>query len=159
MERGLVKRPIVSGLAAIVFFAMCFTISKLYQRRQRVHRQHDLQVIIDGFKKSEDVLHLTKGGVNTVTQKQESSRLIPHNQTGIMQGQRHLRILHNDGAMVSIISGQCIATEASAAQHKAFLEFVYFTVSRILKINHDGHRLAKTKSFQLIILYIFDEHH
>jgi len=36
-----------------------------------------------------------------------------------MQGQRHLRTLHNDGAMVSTISGQCSATEAAAAQLNA----------------------------------------
>jgi len=77
MEKGLVKKPIVSGLAAIAFLAICFTISKLYQRRQRVRRQHDLQVIIDGFKKSEDVLHLSGGGVNTITQQQESSQANP----------------------------------------------------------------------------------
>jgi len=36
-----------------------------------------------------------------------------------MQGQRHMRTLHNDGAMVSTISGQCTATEAAAAQLNA----------------------------------------
>jgi len=36
-----------------------------------------------------------------------------------MQGQRHLRTLHNDGATVSAISGQCTATEAAVAQPNA----------------------------------------
>ncbi|XP_044312496.1 uncharacterized protein LOC123037087 [Drosophila rhopaloa] len=72
MEKRLENRPIISGVAAFAFFAICFIIFKLYQRRQRVRRQHDLQVIIDGFKKSEDVLHLSGGGVNTVTRQQRS---------------------------------------------------------------------------------------
>jgi len=41
------------------------------------------------------------------------TRMIPIIRMGIMQGQRHLRILHNDGAMDSIISWQCTATEAA----------------------------------------------
>jgi len=48
------------------------------------------------------------------------ARLIPHNRIRIMQGQRHLRILHNDGAMVSIISGQCTATEAVSGHRASF---------------------------------------
>lgn len=72
MEKDLVKRPIISGVTATAFLVICYTFFKFYQKRQRIRRQHGLQVIVDSFKKSEDVLHLSKGGVNTIAQQQNS---------------------------------------------------------------------------------------
>ncbi|KAL7723351.1 hypothetical protein ACLKA6_012006, partial [Drosophila palustris] len=68
MEEGLSKRPIISGLAATTLLILCYVTLKLCRKHRRSQRQHDIQAVIDGLKKTEDVLHLKEGGVNTSCQ-------------------------------------------------------------------------------------------
>lgn len=69
IEEQLVKRPIISGLTVVIILLSCYASMKLYQRHQRSKRQLDLQAVINSLKNSEDVIHLSGGGVNTIDQQ------------------------------------------------------------------------------------------
>jgi len=75
MEEGLKQRPIISGLAAIAFLVFCYATLQLYKKHHKDRRQHDLQSVIDGFRKTEDALNLSEGGVNTSCQTVDSGCL------------------------------------------------------------------------------------
>jgi len=72
MEEGLKQRHIISGLAAITFLVFCYAAHQLYKKHHKGQRQHELQAVIDGFRKTEDALHLSEGGVNTSCQTIDS---------------------------------------------------------------------------------------
>lgn len=60
-----ISGPAISGLITIILLLSFFIISKIHQ--SRAIKRHDIEAVIDSYKRPEGGPHLSEGGVNTIS--------------------------------------------------------------------------------------------